>query len=252
VLEKVLDSVTASLMPKVHDAAVKIAHARDEVDKVRTKIIKGIAALESLPKNLPDVAFDIKHPKDSINKIKGDWNPIVGKAKDAWNGASLHDAGPAPTDQLESSFPLPGRVAEAEASAVTEDHLKIVLPLIKWKGAPKAKEGDAEAGADGGDSTPESLVKNGGGSVNKPQIAMDQLGGVPSSQKSQSLMKPFDYSEPLPAALPIGQVLASNGPISTQDPQQFAQAFKNIDPEETVDLPGSAMSVLLPFQGKKA
>jgi hypothetical protein len=38
--------------------------------------------------------------------------------------------------------------------------------------------------------------------------------------------------------------------MSPEDHQKFAHA-DGLDPEETVDLPGSAMSVLLPFHGKK-
>lgn len=269
VLEKVLSSVTASLMPKVQEAAQKIVQATEQVDKIRTKILKGIAALESLPKNLPDVGFDIKHPKDSIDKIKKDWNPIVDNAKKAWDGASLKDAGPAPSDQLEASFPLPGRIAEAEAETVTEVHLKKVLPAVKWKGTAKLKALEAAASDGATNGAAENTMENGKASSGK-QLPMVEIPDAPSSKKQQSLMMPFDYAD-LPPALPAVQSLANGLNVpglnipglgnssSASAPPELTQQFQlpgnpsasSIDPEETVDLPGSAMSVLLPFLGSK-
>ncbi len=262
VLEKVLDSVTASLMPKVQAAATAILHARDQVDQVRTKIVKGLAALDSLPKTLPNVSFDPMHPEQSIDKLKSDFSPSVSNAEQAYNKAGLKDPAAPPKDALETSFPLQQRVVEAEATAVTDTQIKTVHPNLKWATPPAKQAAPAANGAAKADAT---NPKNG---------PATPAASPPAPQ--QPLMQPYDYSAPLPAA-PASQKIPPTGPLSQTPPfgqgpinpfaakapspqQETTQQFQMpegdhagfLDPEETVDLPGSALSVLLPFQNSNA
>ncbi|NUP05919.1 MAG: hypothetical protein HOW73_07665 [Polyangiaceae bacterium] len=153
VIERAMEAVTASLAPRVLEAGKALLKAREQVEQVRGKIVQGLAALDSLPAQLPGVGFDLMHPKDSINKIKSDWNPIIKNAKDAWNNAELdvtQDLPGTEGDALEQAFPVQQRVKAIEASAVTPKHLELVLPLLKWKEPePKALPGaeDAAGGA---------------------------------------------------------------------------------------------------------
>jgi len=151
VLERTMEAITASLAPRVLEAGKQLLKAKEQVDQVRGKIVQGLAALETLPGQLPDAGFDIGRPKDSVNKLKKDWNPIIKNAKDAWNNAELETTQdlPAEGDALEQAFPVQQRIKAIEAMAVTPRHLRLVQPELKWKVEKKQLPTGSEAGAGG-------------------------------------------------------------------------------------------------------
>lgn len=162
VLERAIEAVSASLMPRVLEAGHALLKAREQVEQVRGKIVQGLAALETLPAALPDVAFNLKDAKGSIKKIKSDWNPIVKNAKDAWDKAEIDESagsGPLEHDELEQAFPLQQRILKCEAMAVTPRHLRLVAPELKWKGPEVRRYGTLEQGAEG--DKPDTETPNG-------------------------------------------------------------------------------------------
>lgn len=157
VLEKTIAAVSGSLAPRVLEAGQALLKARAQVEEVRGKIVQGLAALETLPAALPGVAFDIKDPKGSVNKIKSDWNPIIKNAKEAWDNAELDVTQDLPGlegDALETSFPLQQRIVLCEIQEITARHLSLVEPVLKWKGKPlELPPGMVEGGAGAGPTT---------------------------------------------------------------------------------------------------
>ncbi len=271
VLEKTLQSITQSLMPKVADAAQKILHARDEVDMVRGKMKKAMAALDTLPKHLPDVGFDIMHPKQSVDQLKKDWNPIVQNAKNAYDETDMevtHDI--SVRDQLETAFPLKDRIIEAEIVAVTDAQLKTVKPNLKWKLKKKKLDVGADAKKDAADKTGEKNAKPGQSdkpkAYDKPSFLAQQptMSGSTFSSSPDSGIFPYSgtpYSGPASShsgALASG--LPTNHPLGSSTNHETTQVLNvspelhklaNLNPEETVDLPSSALSGLPPFLGPK-
>ncbi len=204
VLERTMEAITASLAPRVLEAGRALLKARAQVEQVRGKIVQGLAALDSLPGKLPDVGFDIMHPKDSVNKLKSDWNPIIKNAKDAWNNAEIDVTQDLPGlegDALEQAFPVQGRIKASESIAVTSAHLKLVLPELKWKTEPVKKPETGDAGSAG--------AKKGSETENHAP----QLGGGDAMPYSQPFSAPsYQQDGPLPS-FPFGDYpLASDNP----------------------------------------
>ena len=287
VLEKTLQSITASLLPKVADAAKKILHARDEVDMVRGKMKKAMAALETLPAHLPDAGFSFAHPKDSIDKLKKDWNPIVQNAKHAYDATDMevtHDL--SMKDELETSFPLPARIIEAEAAEVTASQIELVKPLLKWKvvkkvtsvdeatGASKDVDGDGVENELGDDDIeemghksydkPSFMADNGMMSPGSFSTSPDGLGGNGITPYSGSLSSHpgSGFLGPMAAASSPGVGLASGLPAHhplgpTQEKTQELvispdmHQLAAVHPEETVDLPSASLLGIPPFSGTK-
>ncbi len=273
VLEKTLQSITSSLMPKVAEAAQQILHARDEVDMVRGKMKKAMAALDSLPKHLPDAGFDIMHPKNSVDQLKKDWGPIVGHAKNAYDETDMevtHDI--SVRDVLETSFPLPNRIIEAEFTAITDTQLKTVKPELKWKVKLKKKAVDDDASAadkkkhEGEKNGPAAKKDESPKAFDKPSfLAQQQMSQGSFGSSPDSGIFPYSgtpYSGPasqtsqgLAHGLPVNHPLAQSTNHETTQvlnlSPEMHQQLASMNPEETVDLPSSALSGLPPFLGTK-
>ncbi|MFO0549289.1 MAG: hypothetical protein U0271_12930 [Polyangiaceae bacterium] len=221
VLEKTIAALSTSLMPRIMEAGHAIMKAREQVEQVRGKIVQGLAALESLPSQLPGVGFDLKDPKGSLDKLKSDWNPIIKNAKDAWDNAELDVTQDLPGmegDPLETGFPVQKRLNEAELEEVTPTNLKKVKPDLKWKEPAPVKQA---AATDASKQAAPTDVANG------PQQ------GAPKaySGEAKGVHQPPQLSEPIPS-YPLGDYpLADESSVPTsqnqysQYQQQYAQQY---------------------------
>lgn len=243
VLERAMEAITSSLAPKVLEVGKQLLKAREQVEQVRGKIVQGLAALDSLPSQLPGVGFDIKDPKGSINKIKSDWNPIIKNAKDAWDGAELDVTQDLPGlegDALEQAFPVQGRILSSEAMAVTLKHLELVEPNLKWKEeAPEALPAEIEEAAEGeGEATSPQNHQPASGSVDAPDSATGELPSFPlgdyplqsPSNQMYAYQGQGDYA-------PNSQAYSSNTPLPqyAMDDAEYDAPFAD---HATADLPG--------------
>jgi hypothetical protein len=207
VLERTIEAVSASLAPRVLEVGKQLLKARAQVEEVRGKIVQGLAALDTLPAALPDVGFNIKDPKGSVKKLKNDWNPIIKNAKKGWDDAEIDVTQDLPGiegDALESSFPLPQRVVQAEVAAVTAEHLKKVAPALKWKRKKAELVTSEAAGAD----------------AKKPTDTANGQGGgqLPAGQS------PTPYSQPYPSGLGGESFPFGDYPLSAPGNNMYAQA----------------------------
>jgi hypothetical protein len=267
VLERSIEAIGAAISPRITEAAHTILKAREQAEKVRGKILQGLAALETLPNKLPDAGFDIMHPKDSVQKLKKDWNPIAKNAKEAFDDAEndiTQDIPGGATDELEQAFPIKQRLSRVELVAVTPEHMKLVAPQLKWKrkdgkpagwvedGAkkkvPRDVKNDASAPGRGapGAPAPRGVVPRSqshdppGGQPHYPMgdyPLSNPGGGIPSSTPSTM----YAHYQPDPGATETTQELAVS-----DDMRQLA-ALEDI--ESTVDIDHAVPSQLPPFLG---
>lgn len=219
--ERVIEGLGASLMPKIEKAVKKIIEARDEIDKVRRQIHKGVAALETLPDKLPDVGFDLMKPKKSIDKLKSDWSPIAKNAKKAYDEADVKsDDSPLAGDDVDTQFPIIGRIRSAAIEKVTEEHIKLVKPNLKWSkdakkptsvvddkpkteappAAPKEKNGSADPSnptpfSGPGGQSPSPLAPSYAQQLGKSSYVED-----PMNQTVMGMMSPLSSAGGLPFA----------------------------------------------------
>lgn len=273
VIERTLEALTASLMPKVHEAARKILHAKEEVDNVRSKIHKTLAGLNSLPQTLPDVAFDIMHPQDSIKKIKKEWGPIADAAKKAYDEETTQDLSGA-YDILESAFPLQQRILACECPAVTDTELKKLKEHLKWKveDEPDVDDlgftGEVPAGQDVGKVTGEQAMPA-NHQPPSPYAAYANLGRPTMPSHMQKPAAPEPPPAPTPQAFaPSGlsaeatQNLGNLGErlgispesLSGEHTQQFqvSPELRMANMDETVSIDNARPSQLPPFLADNA
>lgn len=287
VLEKTIAAVSTSLAPRVLEAGQALLKARAQVEEVRGKIVQGLAALETLPAALPDIGFNIKDPKGSVNKIKSDWNPIIKNAKNAWDEAELdvtQDLGPLEHDELEQAFPIKQRIVLCEMQDVTARHLQLVLPGLKWKGRPLllppgvAEEGAAAAPPTGTenqlqDASPishsaPSYKKNveeplphfplGDYPMSSPAPSSSYVAYSGSSDFGPSSNRGFaplpSFDEPLDAPFsdpPTADLPPMPAKKSTEQTQELELGLAGLDIEQTVDIDHLGPSFLPPFLGNK-
>ncbi|HTJ83633.1 MAG TPA: hypothetical protein VL400_18065 [Polyangiaceae bacterium] len=253
VLEKSLEAITSALSPRIMEAGKSILKARAQVEEVRGKIVQGLAALESLPKTLPDVGFDIKHPKDSVQKIKNDWNPIAKNAKKAWDDAEIEVTQDLPAlehDELEQAFPVKQRLSRIEVAAITPEHLKIVAPQLKWR----RRDGKLAAYVDDpSKKKAPSEVKNGTASPKTTPALAPHTESAPASQHYP--MGDYPISTPQPG-LPTSQPMYAQYQTQSQEQTQELHVSPDLhelaaleDVEQTVDIDHAAISALPPFLG---
>lgn len=235
VIERTMEAITASLAPRVLEAGKALLKAREQVEQVRGKIVQGLAALDTLPTQLPGVGFDLKDPKGSINKLKSDWNPIIKNAKDAWNNAEVDVTQDLPGlegDALEQAFPVQQRLKAVESIAVTARHLKLVEPALKWQLVAPVVQPGTEAGGDAaGKST--DVEKSKAEAAQLPPISTPSFQNL--EQKDEPLPSfPFgDYPLQNDANTPYSGTYAGNYP---NGPQSQSGVFAFSDPS-TSDLP---------------
>lgn len=190
VLERSIEAVSASLMPRLADAGRVILKAREQSEMVRGKMVQALAALDTLPAALPAVAFDFKDPKGSIKKIKSDWNPIAESAKKAWEDADIdetQDLGPLDHDPLEQAFPVQKRLSRVEILPVTGEHLKLVAPQLKWR-SDQEQQLDLHYDESGGPGVPSTVANQAPGTGGSgpgprpdrgpPKIRPTELGNI--------------------------------------------------------------------------
>ncbi len=153
VIERTIEGITASLAPRLPEAGMALLKAREQGEQVRGKIVQALAALDSLPGKLPDAEFKFGSPKNSVDKLKKDWNPIVKNAQDAWDAAEIDVTQDLPAlehDELETAFPVKDRVKKVLVARVTPEHLKKVSRELKWKRPKPPVQGSDAAGSGSG------------------------------------------------------------------------------------------------------
>lgn len=256
VLERAIEAVTASISPRIAEAGQTILKARAQAENVRGKILQGLAALETLPNKLPDAGFDIMHPKDSIQKLKKDWNPIAKNAKSAWDEAEIDVTQDLPAlehDELEQAFPVKQRLSRVEVVAVTPEHMRLVAKNLKWKrkdgrpvgevgeGTKKRAPRDVKNDASPPGAAPKNVVPRSG---HAPEHY--PMGDYPLSQPGSSIPQ----STPQPGYTQY----ASTTTETTQElavSEDLHELAALDDIESTVDIDHAVPSQLPPFLGTK-
>ncbi len=235
VIERTIEAVTASLAPRLPEAGLALLKAREQGEQVRGKIVQALAGLDSLPGTLPDAVFNFGSPKKSVDQLKKDWNPIVKKAKDAWDAAEIdvtQDIGPMDHDELETAFPVKDRIKQATILKVTPEHLKKVARELKWKKAkkqPALTESSGGAAGKTGDvqnHAPEGAGPAATGSVPPPSGQP----GVPGQQ--------FPYGD-YPMSQPNGPMYAQVTPYSGSMQGGSYQGGSYQAPNAPLSSPGS-------------